>query len=732
MSIDDLDQKRSRRYGEHIQQKRKRKNESNRKLKIRKAIELGNEALAEEEYYRAACLARDKIAPLLLRDGSLREYDRTFNGEDEWHVSSLSRFLEGPDKYAAILANGHSDRATDEFALRASGFKTPKRAAREVVTEAFVSLETIAIEEGIVKGEMRNYVTARAYTTQVGKMWKAPDMHIEDPVRVISRDSGLTKTLYHGGTGQGKSSTAGTDIYDRYNINHPDRNRAYFVQRGHDRKIAQSLSEGAKIIDLLDLTEGENMVYDIPQQHEDLKKIRQDEGLPPTFEDSDELLEPELEILVPLTPSLNEKEMPYDTDEGEFVPTPFTIPASDLSKPLLVSLLASMVTGQQETTIRTAYDDVARDIDDWSLRDLAEEIMSRDDLGDSYKKRVVKLLDNLQNMGFIRTEETAADTNLDWERIFNDTDTITSFSTAFMDDEVGKFIVVGYLIDRIDDLREVSDWPDLTIVAKELHNLAPHRNETSYDARAEALQEAIGRRLSTLMRENRHRALSVIADTQDVLNLKKGFRKQFNRFVTFNTSDENLQELFSYTSTDNWKSCSRSLTKRKGEGAVIGQAKPLVEREDLDYLGHVAFVPPPHHHLDTDSEPAGWIARTMYLDNEELRQPNIDVHVPEQLLIDERELDNDAVARTPTEEFINECLVVTANHGDWEHTNAVRAAYSAWANANDKPQMSSATQFGKKFNAHVGDSIDKAWRNGGNAYLGIRFNSTGKDFSGVN
>lgn len=316
-------------YGEHVQHQTERRAKRARKVRVRKAIETANECIASGDYYRAARFARDKLVPDLIRRKSIRQYDQEIVVVG-WFPADLARFIDNSDEYVASL-NGNGDSpSTSKLMLNHQGFATPGDAARVVTARAVSSLEVIAVHEGLVKEELRNYAIARGFASVIGKMWKLPDMYVPDPFLAVTRDSGLTKTLFHGGTGQGKSSTLGTEAYDRYNVNNPD--ATVTGVPGENRY---------KVIDPIDFNEGENLLYDVPQQDERLKSIRSEAGQPPTFLGDNDLSKPEVEVLAPLTPGLNQQDLPFNTNSGEPVIRAFTIPASSISKAMLVALMSS-------------------------------------------------------------------------------------------------------------------------------------------------------------------------------------------------------------------------------------------------------------------------------------------------------------------------------------------------------------------------------------------------------
>jgi len=194
---------------------------------------------------------------------------------------------------------------------------------------------------------------------------------------------------------------------------------------------------------------------------------------------------------------------------------PFTVPASGLRKPVLVNCILARVSDQQEATIRQAYDDVDRANDDWSLKDLADEIRSREELSPKHKADALGVLQSLQDEGFIRTREHPM--TLDWREIFFDTETITVFSQAFVggSDDIGEMVCLAYLIDQMLELREdMHDVPECALMMREFWEVAPHKHRQSSDERAAAIQEAIGERMTRAFRKCRDYKLHLLCDTR--------------------------------------------------------------------------------------------------------------------------------------------------------------------------------------------------------------------------
>ncbi|AUX09286.1 hypothetical protein AArcSl_1657 [Halalkaliarchaeum desulfuricum] len=541
-------------------------------------------------------------------------------------VERLAELLVGSD---GRLIDYYSREIThnDQYplaALRAVATGQPRVRDYELALDALIA---IADHEGITE-DVSNHAEARGFELPMGRVWSSYEMEYGDEIRIVSRNSGWPKTLFCGDTGQGKSATLDGAVADRY-------------------------ASGMKIVDLVDTDEFESGVYDIPQRQPALRDARRDLELPAGADVMDDFDAPDLEILVPLTPETASMDVPVPegADVDDSVVRPFTIPASDLDETTLVSFLTALVSKQQEASIRTAYNAVAEG--DWTLQDLAEQIAKRDDLQDSYQRRVLRLLEDLQSKGFIRDQD--CEYAIDWDDIFYDTDTVTAFSVAPLE-EIDQLMVLSYLVRALYDERTSrTELPACAGVARELHEIVPHREEAAADARAEALQGAIASNLSYILRKNRHERLEILADTQDVMDLKKGVRLRFSRFVAFQMPDRSLKSCFEYAGASGFDSCRNSIGPEAGVGAVIGMSEAAIEYE-RDFISPVQFAPAPFHHFDVDEHDSGFDARCDYLDEDLVPVPWLG-SVPDRLCFGVGDVAGEEIAEgSPYQEFAEECL----------------------------------------------------------------------------
>ncbi|NHX37815.1 MULTISPECIES: hypothetical protein [Halolamina] len=767
MSTDDTTDSKS--FIEHTQSQQQREDYWDRNEDVRESIRLCARALQRGErkhYHYIAKQLRDTLLPRLVGEGtsSPEDYDGVVGDHRDWSFDALTQFFEQPNTYVAAVSPEAGDRIAGRAKLTevGDGFEVGEATARQIIGAAFRSCTAIAEEEEIIRTELRSRVDATMFDTKIGEHIQDAEQDLGDTVEAISLLSGALKNIHTGGTGQGKSAGVETE------------GEAYYLQ---------NYTEGRdfKLLDFVGLRDGENWVYDIPQHDATMRNSREDQDAPPSFaEDPDRGPEtyPELEILVPLTPGLTQQELPFDTDAEEFTVRPFTIPASKISKRLLISIMATKLTPEQESIIRSAYTDVNNRKDDWTLADLAEEVRSREELSDMKQKPIVSTLSDLQQHGFIRTQED--DYTLDWGDIFADTETITVFSQAFIDDEIAQFIAVGHLAETIVKQREQRyGIAEAVLLMREMWKVAPHNRRQSFDARAAALQEAIGHMLTELFRENRHSGVHLSCDTQYLSDLLKPIRELFNRYVVYNTNRDTVKDVFEWTANDKWGSFYNTLTPKPGEASIVGMVQPAIDERGIEFLGPVDFAGPSHHHFTESRDDNGWQARVDYLTpteeceecgsealdraenladltcedcghemvdlslgrNEELRTPlsegrRWDDEVPTRLTVNAGydEDDTPDVERRPVAVFVSKCLQF--REGEAVKRTDVRTAFNEFMLDHDREprdfdDSGVMAKFGKRLSKAFGDDWDditRTNRDGERAYKNLQLTTVGVEY----
>ena len=715
----------SERYGEYVQRQTTRQQQYSRKNTLKEAVKTANEHVAKNRYYQAACVLRDIILPTideLEMAKPMAIYHQEIGPDDElpWYWSELKRFSDSPDRYCQNVAT--SGRSPTRTLGQNSGGGTDGQAARRIIRRALMSTESITAYHDITEAGMKNRVDAVGFSQKLGEHLQDPEMDFGDPVRAVAEQAGALKTLFCGGTGLGKSTGVEREAEDYYQSN---------FDEGRDFKL----------IDLVGLRDGENWFYDIPQQQQELRRIRREQNLPESFDESDDLGKPEMEILAPLTPDLTGKELPYNTETQEFAVQPFTVPASELSKPLLVSLIMSRLSEGEEQTIRSVYDDVDAARDDWSLGNLADNIRKRDELGEKHKSKAIGVLRSLQQEGFIRTH--ADDYTLNWRDLFTDTDTVTVFSQAFCRNKISKLVTFAYLINAIQREREqMHGIPECVLLARELWKVCPHKQRQSFDARAAALQEAIGQMLAEVFRENRHSGIHLLADTQQPSDLLKPVREMFNRYVVYSANKDTIKDIFSWTQNNKYDSFWSTMTAKSGEAGVIGQVEPAIEERDVEFLSPIAYAPPAHHHRDAQKDKTGWHARCKYHDHEELEKPREmsvrwEDYVPEHLQISpvggNDPDDHTDPKTTPVKAFVEDCIEYSTEAS--ERRCDVRTAFNEYVmdvgrseNGWDFDDHGVVQRFGERLRDYTEGELGRTTKQGDRAYSNIRLNRRGGEY----
>lgn len=721
-----------RRYGEHVQAETSKQERYRRRNRLKAAVEEANKALVRGRHDEAGVILRDIILPLI--DGlqnrkPMSEYHRKLATDNDvaWHWSELKEFRHDPGRIIALVDEGDSPTPSRLTTVQ-RGAVTGREGARRVVRRALDSAEAITTYHDITDSGLTSRADVRGFSLKIGEHLQDYEMDLGDEVVGVTSEAGALKTLMCGGTGDGKSTGAEREFEDYYQ-------RQF---RGGGRRV--------KCLDLVGLRDGENWFYDIPQKQDILRDIREDQGLAADFSADDSLGEPSVEIRVPLTPGVARHELPFDTEREEFVVEPFVVPASSIRKTLMVQFIASRLSEGQEETIRSAYEAVNREQDDWSLRDLAEEIRGRDELPPKNKATAVNVLRSLQDQGFIRTADHPR--CLDWRDIFEDTETITVFSQALCEDKVSKYITFAYLVHEIYQKRETMyGIPQCAMLMREFWKVAPHSRRQSPFVEVAALQEATAQMLSEIFRENRHGGIHVIADTQAPRDLHKAVREMFNRYVIYSSTKDTLKDIFEWTQNDHWRSMWHTMSPKSGEAGIIGQVEPAIENRDIEFLSPVQYAPPSHHHRVSPGDDVGvapdqngWEARCRHHDHEELRRPcdvegaAWDDSLPPELEIDAVQADDNALASpedAPVAAFADRCLA-EGTLSDHVHKSDVYDAFNEFRKKHkldrwDFDQRQRQVTFGKRLKNHVDYDIDNKQRDGEYALIGVHMTNLARE-----
>lgn len=723
----------SKRYGEYVQDSTASADRSRLKTQIHEAIEEANKKVARGAVAEAGGVLRDVIIPALREfefAKPIPQYHSDIHHADDlpWHWHELKLFLDNPNRWisdAAAESTGSSD-----LAVEATGNKPLAKAGTDVIRRALASVESISTQLEITAKEMRHEVDVNGFSGKIGTWLRDPEkMHdVGDSVDAVTRESGALKSLFLGGTGQGKSTGLEAEVEDFYQRNFRDD------------------AEPVKVLDLAGMRDGENWFYDIPQQQPKLKRIRREMDLPETFEDSEECGEPDLEILMPLSPGLENEDLPYDTEAEEFVVKPFVVPASGIPKTLMIKFIESRLSDGQEEAVRSTYEAVDREKDDWALRDLAEEVRDREELSERDRATAVNVLRSLQDTGFIRTNEH--EYTIDWDEIFNTPETITVFSQAKCENQISKYITFAYLLHTaVEERKDMIGVPEVVVVTRELWKVAPHKQRQSPFNEVAALQEGIAETFTEVFRENRHSGIHLVADTQQPSDLEKAVREMFNRYVIYTTDKDTLKDIFSWTSNWRYQSFWQTMSAKAGEAGIVGQIQPAIDNRDIEFISPVRYAPPSHHHRVTPGDDVaikpdltGWHGRCRHLDREELRQPaavegiDWDVTIPEELDIAPATSPDDQPAdpkRSPVVAFVERCAR-PASLSSYTKKSDLYDAFNELLRKHhqdrwDFNERSVQTKFAKRFKSAFPEDVENRRREGEYAFVGVELTRKGHE-----
>lgn len=608
-------------YGTYVRNQTEKNQKNARRERIKQAVKQGNKHLVSNEFESLAAVCDILADMLYVSEGSLDKYGTEVPAEGEfWDWDAVSSFVVSPEYYVEHCTDGGYQEGRHR-----------KDHPANIVRRTFRSLEGAAIVEGQIPSDLAGESRILGHTLQVGTMKQPKQYETPDQIRIVDPASHPPVSVTQGLPGWGKSTSIATEVEDRY-------------------------AAGNKIIDLIDLTELENGLYDVPQQQEDLREARRDMGLAEDFLESDEYDRPDLEILFPVTPKAEGEEIPYNVDDDEYVAQPFSIPAADLPRKAL-NMMLSHTTDVQTTFLERAYQQVDGENDDWSLIDLAEGVLETEAQED-VKRNVYNTLATLQNVGFIRTRE--CEYAIEWEDIFRDTDTITAFTCDLMEDTANKFMVLAYLINSLYHERErLKRLPAVTAVFRELHHVAPNSRTEKEDEKESQIQKAMIDAFQELGSMHRHEDIEVLADTQQVTGqIQKRARAHVERVVTFRSQVGTLKKLFRELIGLDSDRANHMYTIASdfsvGQCAVIGKSG-----SDRPFEMPITFAPPMCHHIDAQEGEDGWDVRVETLQgvdelpDEELREIPWDMALPEELQFGQIEGDE---SPTPTHAFINDCM----------------------------------------------------------------------------
>lgn len=566
--------------------------------------------------------------------------------EVEAFMVALHRGLDATQAIASVVRHGRTAQSPVEVCRR--------------ILESLVS---IAAMKGVLPSELQDVQPVQGYSMQLGERYVRADSKATGTLNLRDSDDELKSILCAGGKGSGKSTAVETLLHDS-------------SQNGH------------KVVDLVDFFKAENATLDLEQQDngEGLIEAREEMGLPTGFHDiqagfgwlfeeqsEDCLSSPDIEILVPLCPGLEEMSIPAVAGE-EPVVKPFTIPASELTYRQLVMLLHH-TTDARESEIRSAHQSLRDSGDDWSLSDLADEIRLSTNAGESLAEKIETSLKTAQDKSFIRDSECPH--KLNWDEVMQDEETITAFTVFPVGETSDYLVVLSYLIDSLFEARRgliqtgsLHEYPPLTIAMREMHKVAPR---STAESSAEAtVENYMVDSLEDVFALTRHANMEVIADTQKFYRqLNPDVAELFDHILAFRGHIPDVKRIFK-TRVDN-----------------TGPAETVAQYQDPGMCAFVSergyrlpirFAPPPSHHLEAKDEGDGLSFRTRVDESdEELIDAPWNADLPARLSFGSEPTDPLAI-------FLKDYVSLVPDMSGYEFTETIHEAYLEWAEENGEPR----------------------------------------------
>jgi len=316
-------------------------------------------------------------------------------------------------------------------------------------------------------------------------------------------------------------------------------------------------------------------------------------------------------------------------------------------------VLTARVSNSEADTLSEVYEAVDRERSDWRLEHLAQEVAQRDELSDKHQRKAIRVIQSLQDYGFIR--QSPSEYELDWDRIFRDTETVTAFNQLLCGNKRQQLFVLAWILEQMWDARtQIARYPQMAMMLRELWAYAPQNRREEDDAICAALQERIVSLLTRYLRQNRDVRTHVIADTQNLRDINIGVRTEFNRYCLFQGKRWMAEKIFEWTGNDKVDSFVKRITPDVGECGITGVIGPAFEHSRIEYVAPVALAPPLHHHHDKD-DGNGFLVRPELVDDEGVEWPadlpsELQIPPPDELLTDD-EGDEDGESSASQKEY---------------------------------------------------------------------------------
>lgn len=634
---------------DRFQRDQQRKHIRDRRRKfVQRSIERCYELLGYGEVDRVAEVAAALAAEFDADSVSVGDLPEIVSGGHVVHLFELSTFL-------TALERGDSG----PVALRAAASDDPLATVAGRIVDSLVA---VAADESYLPDGLQDTQPVLGYEMQLGERYVRADSQATGTLELRDPDGELKSILCAGGKGSGKSTAVETLTIDSY-------------------------AHGHKIVDLVDFFKGENTLYDVPQQDngEGLIDAREEMGVPTGFDDleagfawldgdpdPDLLPSPELEILIPMCPGLEEMRIPAVGEH--YTVRPFTIPASELTYRQLVMLLHH-TTEARENELRSAHQALRETGKDWTLADVADYVRLNGNSTDQVADAIETSLKTTQEKGFIR--DRSCEYTLDWADVMADQRIVTAFTVHPMKETADHLVVLSYLIDSLFEARKglvtnqrLPEFPPLSVVMREMHKVAPR--STGESSAESTVEKYMIDSLEDVFALTRHANMEVLGDTQKFYRqLAPEVSGLFDHILAFRGQIPDVKHIFK-TRVDNTRPAEWvAQYKEPGKCAFVSER---------GYRLPIKMAPPRCHHLEAKSDGSGLGFRARILDGERLVESPWGTDEPERLSFSN-------VSKGPIDRFFDRYVRIVDDRKEWVKMCHLHEAYCEWAEIEGEEQF---------------------------------------------
>jgi hypothetical protein len=638
----------------HRREQESKKIRNARRTFVRRGIDESYEYLSRGRLPELAGLLAALVERIGLKPGDIEQFSGQIPAGHSFYSAELRRFVR--------LVNAETDPTA---AVRAVTSKSPSTSTPLAGGEALLeSIVSVAAVENLLPSQLQDTQPVEGYQMQLGERYVRADSRATGTLTLRDPDDQLKSILCAGGKGSGKTAAVESLALDSH-------------------------ANGHTVVDLVDFFKGENVTYDLRQQDngEGLLDTRRDMDLPVGFDDVEAGLawldgepdpaampSPEIEILIPLSPGLEQMRVPAVADEHAVV-RPFTIPASELTYRQLVMLLHH-TTEARENELRSAHQSLRDTGKDWTLSDVAAAVKRSSNASEKLADAIETSLRTAQEKSFIG--DTECPYALDWERIMGDQSTVTAFTVHPMQETADHLVVLSYLIDSLFETRKellsrqrLSSYPPLTVVMREMHKVAPR--STAEQSAESTTERYMIDSLEDVFALTRHANMEVIGDTQKFYRqLAPEVSGLFDHILAFQGHVPDIKHIFKTRVDDTGPAEYVAQYKEPGKCAFISEQ---------GYRLPIQMAPPRSHHLEAKSEGSGLGFRTRVDGSpEELIESPWDAEVPERLQFDD-------LPDHPIERFLEQYVHVVDDRSEYVLLKDLHKAYCEWADEEDEEKF---------------------------------------------